>query len=547
VLAAMEDRGVPIDDSARIRLGEEFERAQSALGKELAQAAPSECQRIHPKEGYKGEPPEVKKFYALPENRGELIGEYRINDKDDESGEWYRYTQRTFMVPDDALKMVPVVRWCRVYDFNPNSGPQVIEYMKAKGHPIPKSKEEDDEGNQKDTTGEKSLRRLAAKTGDQFYLKVIEYRGFTKMRGTYVEGFAPGADGCVHTTFGFGTGIGQLTSRNPNVQNFPKLKPTVALAKAMRAMIAAKPGNIITEWDFKSCHVITLGFLAEDLNYMRLGRLDIHSFVAGHFLGLWDGAKIFSETDEQLLTRFKELKKNPDWKRVRDDQAKHGILGIGNGLKAKGLYERYMESFPSVPCKECEGTGRVAAVRSGTKKCGACGGIGRMLGSRVAEKVLEVCEQLFPNVFAYQKREVKTAHEQQFLKTPFGHIRRFYEVFRWDARRGDWAPGDQHEEAVAFRLANIAFGHIREKLKELRAAGLDEKYKLFNTIHDSFMFNFPEEMLDKHIKEVYPILVSPSKVLRHPTIAPEGLVIGVEGSWGRSWDKMQEIEMKVRA
>src|SRR5216684_2691659 len=102
----------------------------------------------------------------------------------------------------------------------------------------------------------------------------------------------------------------------------------------------SQPGNILTEWDFKSCHIITLGFLAEDLNYMRLGRLDMHSFVAGHFLKLWNGFEIFKESDEELLARFKWLKSDPVRKRVRDDQAKHGILGIGNGLKAKGLYER---------------------------------------------------------------------------------------------------------------------------------------------------------------------------------------------------------------
>ena len=552
VLEAMELRGMPIDDAARIKLGEEFERAQTELGAELTRLAPASCGRVQPKEGYKGTPPEIRLWEKVDSVVGlSDIKEKRFKEPGDD-GESYHYEHRHFVIhkvvetPKGLITDVELVnRWCRVYDFNPNSRPQVIEYMKAKHHKVPKSKEEDDDGNQKDTTAAKELMRLAARTGDDFYLKVIEYRGYTKMRGTYVDGFAPHADGCVHTTFTFDTGIGQLSSRNPNIQNFPKLKPTVALAKAMRKMVAARPGNILTEWDFKSCHVITLGFLAEDLNYMRLGRLDIHSFVAGHFLGLWDGAKIFSESDEQLLARFKELKRNPEWKRVRDDQAKHGILGIGNGLKAKGLYERYMESFPPTPCDTCGGSGAIAGVR-GQKKCVVCKGAGRVPGARIAEKVLEVCEALFPNVFAYQKREVRTAHEQQFLKSPFGHIRRFYEVFRWDTRRSDWAPGDQHEEAVAYRLANIAFGHIREKLKELHAAGLTTRYGLFNNVHDSFMFEFPERMLDEHIAEVYPILVSPSKVLRHPTICPDGLVIGVEGSWGRNWSAMEEIKMVAR-
>jgi len=543
VLQAMEDRGMPIDDLARVRLGAEFEKAQGELGREIATLA-GDCGRVHPKDGYKGVPPEVRKLDII-----DLAHVAKLSFDDD--GETYHYEQRDFMVPDVDVAGEPTTmlasRWCRVYDFNPNSSQQLIKYMQLKGHPIPKDKHhEDDNGANPDTTAQKELMRLANKTGDTFYLKVIEYRGLTKMRGTYVDGFQPGPDSRVHTTFGFGTGIGQLTSKNPNVQNFPKLKPTVALANAMRNMVAAEPGHVIVEWDFKSCHVITLGFLAEDLNYMRLGRLDIHSFVAGHLLGLWDGRQIFSETDDQLRARFKELKANPVYKRVRDDEAKHGILGIGNGLKAKGLFERYMENFPPRPCKECNGSGKMKGIRA-LKQCVFCKGTGMLPGQRAADLVLETAEYLFPKVFAWQKRIQRVAHDQQYLRTEFGHIRRFYEVFRWDTRRNDWGHGDQAEEAIAFWLANIAFGHIREKLKELHAAGLDDKYGLFNTVHDSYMWHFPESMLEEHIAEVHPILSSPSKVLRHPTICPGGLVIDVEGSCGRDWSAMEPIEIAMEA
>lgn len=549
ILAAMEDRGMPIDDTARQALDVEFEIAQRELLKDIQAAVPVGVGRVQPKTGYKGVPPEVKAWIA-----GQQYGDgstdvtaLRFTEKGDDP-EFYHYETRTFYeatINETTLEAESgtMLRWCRVYDFNPNSRNQVIAYMTAKSHPIPKDRHrENAAGESPDTTNEKELRRLATKTSDPFYLKVIEYRGYTKMRGTYVEGFRPGPDGCVHTTFKFDTGIGQLASANPNIQNFPKLKPTVALAKAMRRMVAAKPGKILTEWDFKSCHVITLGFLAEDLNYMRLGRLDIHSFVAGHFLNLWDGFQIFGETDDELRVRFKWLKSDPTRKRVRDDQAKHGILGIGNGLKAKGLYDRYMESFPPVACGECAGTGRVVGVRA-TKKCPSCAGNALIPGARVAERVLQTCEALFPNVFAYQKAEAQRAHDARQIVSQFGHIRRFYEVFQYDTRRGGWTHGDQHEQAVAFRLANIAFGHIREKMKELEAAGLNEKYGLFNNVHDSFMYTFDETLLDEHIHEIRPILTSPSKVLRHPTICPDGLSIDVEGAWGYNWADMTDIPL----
>jgi uracil-DNA glycosylase family 4 len=559
VLAAMEDRGMPIDDAARLRLGARFEAAQADLGAEIAKLAPAECCRVHPKDGYKGVPPEVKKWgieHPLSEtskveqttfeeweaHRYKLLTDTLFNDD-----ETYHYELRDFDVPVvDAATGGPVIhktlRWCRVYDFNPNSPPQILAYMGAKRHKRPKSREVDEEGNAKDSTEAKELERLAIRTDDSFYLKCRDYKGYTKMRGTYVDGFAPGPDRRVHTTFTFAPAIGQLSSRNPNQQNFPKLKPTRELADSMREMVAADDGCVLTEWDFKSCHVITLGFLAEDLNYMRLGRLDIHSFVAGHFLNLWDGFQAFSESDEQLLARFKWLKSDPARKLVRDDQAKHGILGIGNGLKAKGLYERYMESFPPRACVACDGVGKTLASGR-TRRCLKCKGTGKQTGRQIAEEVLATAEKLFPKVFEFQERQRKEAHEKRELRTPFGFIRRFYEVYRWDAKRSDWGHGDQAEEAVAYRLANIAFGHIREKLKALHRAGLDSKYGLFNTVHDSFMFHFPESMLEEHAREIYPVLTSPSTVLKHPVIAPEGLVIGVEGSYGKNWRAMEPIKL----
>jgi hypothetical protein len=192
------------------------------------------------------------------------------------------------------------------------------------------------------------------------------------------------------------------------------------------------------------------------------------------------------------------------------------ILGIGNGLKAKGLYERYMESFAGPN------------------------------GFKTAQKFLDILEkELFPEVFEWQRRMQNLAHDQQFLKTEFGHIRRFYEVFRWDGKKGCWGHGDQAEQAISFWLSNIAFGHIREGLKQLHRTGLAEKYGLMNNVHDSYLFHFPAHMLDEHVAEVYPILIAPSTVLKHPRICPDGLVIGVEASAGPNWAPQNMKKLKL--
>jgi len=244
---------------------------------------------------------------------------------------------------------------------------------------------------------------------------------------------------------------------------------------------------------------------------MRMARLDMHSFVAGHALKCWDAGKIISEPDAALTDRFNWLKQDPDKKRVRDKQAKPTILGVGFGMGYRRLYQENLEHFS---------------------------------GEKEARMFWDLLHHLFPRVFAWQQAIRKKAHEDQKLTSPFGHIRRFYEVFRWDGAKRDWAPGDQAEEAVAFLPANIAFGNIRETMKELRRQGLDERYGLVNNVHDSFLFSLRDRRdLDAHIAEVYPLLSAPSRVLRHPRLCPNGLVIDVEGSCGPNWAEMEPIEI----
>jgi DNA polymerase family A len=515
ILAAMENRGMPIDDSARLALDGEFATAQSELGRELAALAPDAAKRVHPKEGYKGVPPEVKAWMAA---NGVVVAGHptqqhfmqeQFNDELDESGEWYHYEQRPFEVPSvDAASGEPVATattcWCRVYDFNPNSSQQLLAYMKSKKHKIPKGKVEDADGNAKDTTAKKELQRLAHRTGDTFYLKVIEYRELSKMRGTYIEGFKPHSDGRVHTTFTFDTGTGQLTSRNPNIQNFPKHG---RLAHAIRGMVRAPDGHVIVEADFKSYHVLTTGFEAESAPYMRMARLDMHSFITGCFLNLWS-PRIMEESDDVLLDKFRWLKSDRDRKRIRDKQAKPAILGIGFGMGARRLYQENLEHFD---------------------------------GEKTAKRLLDMLKAVFPEVFKWQDRIRQLAHQQQYLRSRFGHLRRFYEVFTW--RNGSWSPGDQAEEAVAFLPANHAFGNIRECMKEQRTRGLDERFGLCNNVHDSFVYVFPETMLDEFLATVVPVLTAPSKVLTHPTLAPAGLTVDVEVCAGRTWADMAEIPL----
>jgi hypothetical protein len=206
ILAAMERRGLPVDDAERLKLDGEFDLAQQELDAELQRRVPAEVLGLEPRRGKKGNY-DYGYLKTPKDTDGLVLRTFTIASIDEGTGE-----------PCTSS----VERYCRQVPFNANSGPQLLRYMDAKKHKRPKSRETDDEGEEKDTTGKKELVRLAHRTGDDFYLRVIEYRELGKARGTYINGFVPHADGCVHTTFTFDTGIGQLSSRNPNVQNFIK-------------------------------------------------------------------------------------------------------------------------------------------------------------------------------------------------------------------------------------------------------------------------------------------------------------------------------------
>jgi hypothetical protein len=274
-------------------------------------------------------------------------------------------------------------------------------------------------------------------------------------------------------------------------------------------MIAAPPGQILVEWDYKSYHVLTTGFCAEDASYMRMARLDMHSFVAGCFLKCWT-PQIIEEPNDALLDRFRWFKCDPDRKRVRDKQAKPAILGVGFGMGARRLYQENLEHFD---------------------------------GERTAKAFLDLLQHLFPKVFAWQARIRQEAHDRQLLRSPFGHLRRFYEVFSWDYKTTSYKNGDQAEEAVAFLPANIAFGNIRQTMKALDRAGIAERYGQNNTIHDSLLYCFDAALLDRHVAEVYPILTAKSKVLVN-SVAPDGLWCDAECNSGPDWSNMTETSVK---
>jgi len=500
-----------------------------------------ELGNIEPKDGFKTlRAPELKSLLDKGMTDPDIMAQ-RFKDKD---GHSYRYMKREFVEPtkvdllSDSLisgpPPQPIARWCRQFDFNPGSANQIKAYMRKKGHPVPLSWKEG-----KETTNKDELERLAKKVKDPFYTDILEYRKYDKMISTYCIGWRPKADGRVHTTWTFRPATGQLSSTDPNAQNAPK---HVGLAEEFRDCIEAPPGHKIVEFDYKSFHVITLGFEARDHDYIRMGRLDIHSYLTAHTLKLPDRDILASLPDDELRERLAWIKKNH--KHERDYKSKRALLGYGFGMGYRKLYQLYRESFS---------------------------------GEAEARRIHDVLNNLFPRACLWREQVKHNAQKEHRLLSRHGYHRLFHDVLLYwgmgkieDAqRRGRKIPpkcriccqvhdnGEQSEQAIAFLPANDAFGHIKDAMLRLglNEEGLwdEDRYRqswlgrsgFCNTIHDSLMFVMPDAIADQAIPEIYNEMTKPSEVLVDPEVAPTGLVCDVEVSVGQTWKKLEAVSVQT--
>lgn len=449
ILRKMAARGVPVDPTVYGEVGDILKHDHQAALQKMQELVPDEVK--------------VKKFYKkVPRNK-------------------------------EGCRQTPEGVWYRVAQWKP-SNKGLLRYIKYRGHRVPT-----DYKSKKETTKEIEVRRLYGDTGDPLYRAVVDYRKAGTILNNFMVNWKPGGDGRVHTTFYFDPATGQLSSRRPNIQNAPKHDDPEfgGYAKVFRKMIRASEGKVIMEFDFKSFHAQTLAFEAEDPNYLRLAKLDIHSYLAAHFIHEPKAKYIIEASDAELKDYLKWIKKNHTF--VRDFKAKRAILGYGFGMQYKKLYDMNKESFAD---------------------------------QKEAKRLLKLLDDLFPRAKAWRDEIRQRAHQQGYLISRHGYIRHFWEVYRW--RGGEWKSGDDSEAAIAFLPANDAFGEMRDRMLWTSEKGLDERYGLCNNVHDSLVFECPTPLVEEALVLIKGIMQTPSKVLVN-SVCPNGLSVGVDVKIGPSW------------
>jgi len=329
-------------------------------------------------------------------------------------------------------------------------------------------------------------------------------------------------------------------------QNFPSHGD---LAKKMKSMIVAPSGKRFFKFDWKSFFIITGGFEARDKEFIRIGRVDMHSFLTlVGLLRLERPEVAFAWPTDELREKLRWWRRDPKlypayarkshpagmtFGQIRDEIAKRVVFGWENGQGARSLWYLWQETFES------------------TAEAGKC---------------QAALRALFPGVDRWQTEVRERADRDHKLLTRFGHVRYFWDVFQrkpveanyqpkgdervMEAHSGGlrWLlkPGDDAEAVVAYLPNADAYGIKRERLVQLAARGWDEKYGLINDVHDALYFECPQDRTESLLADVKPLLEAPCVTLTEPGIAPDGLWVEVETETASDWSNWEKVQTGER-
>ena len=118
--------------------------------------------------------------------------------------------------------------------------------------------------------------------------EVLEYRQYTKLKSTYVDGLLKviEPDGRVRTSFQMTvTATGRLSSTEPNLQNIPT---RTELGSELRRMFVAEEGHVLVDADYSQIELRLLAHISGDEAMQEAFRSgeDFHTVTAAHVFGV---------------------------------------------------------------------------------------------------------------------------------------------------------------------------------------------------------------------------------------------------------------------
>ena len=171
---------------------------------------------------------------------------------------------------------------------------------------------------------------------------VLEYRQYTKLSSTYVEGLTKviAADGRIHTSFqNTVTATGRLSSAEPNLQNIPV---RTELGAELRKMFVPGAGNVLVDADYSQIELRLLAHIAGDAHMIGAFREgeDIHTITA---------SQVFGVPPELVTRQMRSAAKAVNFGIVYGISAFSLAQDIGvTPAQAKAYMEKYFEKYAGV-------------------------------------------------------------------------------------------------------------------------------------------------------------------------------------------------------
>lgn len=541
------EKGFPVNPQKYNAVKEKLQILGDKFEIELQDEIPDELKNVKQKHGLKKIPKEIlnlEEYYnrvlvPYSEKTGNLILSFEqyVFKK-------LGYVRREFEVITLEGVATTEFRWAKLESFKPSSQ-QVTKYIKFRQSQerykkdqalweLPKKKKKKSDGTivREQTTGKDAIEEVYEKTGDSVLKKIVDIRSINKTLTNDLKHWEPvkiDSDGWgwVFPEPNFGPYQGQIAGRRPSPQVVSK---HTEIGQTLREIIEAPDRWEFCEHDYKSFHIVVMGWLAEDLTYIRFGKLDPHSIYANYmFHAITESERqqmgidisniplidLKKDSDQRVLEICKIIKKN--YGEIRQKQCKPTTLGNQLDLGPKTLWEQNKKFIHTI---------------------------------KKATEMQDILKGMFPKVEKFKRQIKREVDVTKLAKLIMGRRLQLWNIckrFRnkwntgWEITEQSWQTEDARA-LLAFMVQGTAFAHKTEAMLELaETEKRGHKYLsgpyFNNDIHDALYHLYPTNLRSQIFPEVQKIMEAPSTVFIN-SVGP--LQVDVEGSIGKNWKKFDK-------
>jgi hypothetical protein len=338
-------------------------------------------------------------------------------------------------------------------------------------------------------------------------------------------------DGRTRGTFTHNPSSLRLSMVDPNLMQIPR--GSSEEEKYVKEMFVAPKGSVFWARDFSGIEAVLVGYFAGAPDYIRLAKIDIHSFYTAYCINALEPDRFkstdlpeISWDDELLRSRLAEIKR--EFKTDRNELYKHLVHG-GNYLQSPHGAQKLI-------FKETEVNHPVSKIA----------------------KVMGVYKELFPEIPKWHKsicelvdgtkmREGEAIDPWSlgvcYAKNPFGYMHHFYNVLEWTKVGDEWVStfGEDAKRLVSFLPQSTAAGIIKKAAKRLYYEFPHVGNTLRLLIHDEIFGECKEEELEECLEISQKVMEAAHQEMPLDPLWGQGEYLNIltEAKSGASWGTMR--------